>query len=43
MKYTIQLAMLFSLLDEKIISEKEFIKIKAELEIKYKVKCGLSG
>ncbi len=32
MKFTIQLAMLSSLLDEKMISKKEFIKIKAELE-----------
>lgn len=31
-----------SLLDEKMISEKEFIKIKTGLEIKYKIKRGLS-
>jgi hypothetical protein len=43
MKFTIQLAMLSSLFDEKMISEKEFIKIKAELERKYKIKRGLSG
>lgn len=30
-----------SLLDEKMISEKEFIKIKTELERKYKIKRGL--
>ncbi len=43
MKFTIQLAMLSSLLDEKMISEKEFIKIKVELERKYKIKRGLSS
>lgn len=43
MKFTIQLAMLSSLLDEKMISENEFIKIKTKLEIKYKTKRGTSG
>jgi hypothetical protein len=35
--------MLSSLLDEKMISEKEFFKIKAELEREYKTERGLFG
>ncbi|MCT4618247.1 MAG: hypothetical protein N4A62_02540 [Marinisporobacter sp.] len=43
MKYTIQLAMLSSLLDEKLISEREYAKIKVELERKYRIKVKFSG
>ncbi|WP_338026069.1 SHOCT domain-containing protein [Abyssisolibacter fermentans] len=35
MKYTIQLAMLSTLLDEKHITEREYAKIKAELDRNY--------
>lgn len=38
MKFTIQLAMLSSLLDENLITKQEFLKIKADLESKYKIK-----
>jgi hypothetical protein len=43
MKFAIQLAMLSSLLAEKLISETEYAKIKVELERKYKIKRGLCG
>ncbi|MBN4063036.1 hypothetical protein JYU21_02475 [Alkaliphilus sp. AH-315-G20] len=41
-KYSIQLAMLSSLLDEKLISEREYAKIKVELERKYKIKTKIA-
>lgn len=43
MKYSIQLAMLSSLLDEKLISEREYAKIKVELEKKYRIKTEIVG
>jgi len=36
MKYSMQLAMLSSLLEEKFITEREYVKVKAELDRKYK-------
>lgn len=36
MKYSMQLAMLSSLLEEKLITEREYVKVKAELDRKYK-------
>jgi hypothetical protein len=38
MKFTIQLAMLSNLLDTNLITKQEFMKIKADLESKYKIK-----
>jgi len=43
MKYSIQLAMLSSLLDDKLITKREFLKIKADLESKYRIKQDLYG
>lgn len=42
MKYSIQLAMLSSLLDEKLLSEREYAKIKVELERKYRIKVEIT-
>jgi len=38
MKFTIQLAMLSNLLDTNLITRQEFLKIKADLESKFKIK-----
>ncbi|MEA3423631.1 MAG: SHOCT domain-containing protein [Bacillota bacterium] len=43
LEYSIQLAMLSSLLDEKLISEREYAKIKVELERKYRIKTKIAG
>ena len=43
LEYSIQLAMLSSLLDEKLISEREYAKIKVELERKYRIKIKIAG
>lgn len=36
MKYATQLAMLSNLLEEKLITEREYAKVKAELDRKYR-------
>ena len=43
MKYAIQVAMISSLLDEKLISKREYVKIKVELERKYRIKLKIAG
>jgi len=42
-KYSVQLAMLSTLLDEKLITKREFLKIKADLESKYRINKNLCG
>jgi len=43
LEYSMQLAMLSSLFDEKLITEREYMKIKAPLDKKYRIKSNLYG